>query len=241
MDHKPQAAPAGATDAASVPAAEAAPIGAADSAAVAASRGLGRRALLRGGVAAAPVLLSLHSGPVAASGNMACTVASSFVSVATFASRNPGATTLQCSSMNAHHWHQSAKAVEKMAVDKRPAWARRKLVAYLGQTCSMQAALHPTQPADYEVWQVMGLGEAPATVGELGVLHHILGLALSIDQGRGVVNTGGRVNTPYLASIWQNYKSSGGYRLPAGHVNWSEAELISWLKMLQYPVPLPQA
>ncbi len=100
--------------------------------------------------------------------------------------------------------------------------------------------LHPMQPSAYEVWHVMGLGAAPATTGELGVLHHILGLALSIDNGRGVVNTGGRINTLYLAGVWQNYKATGGYRLPAGHVNWTEAELINWLRMLQYPIPLHQ-
>jgi hypothetical protein len=178
---------------------------------------------------------------VAASGSMSCTVASSFVSVATFASRNPGATTLQCSTLNAHHWHQNAKAVAALPPNKRPAWAVRKLVAYLGQTCSAQPELHPAQPSAYEVWQVMGLGAAPAISGELGVLHHILGLALSIDNGRGVVNTAGRINTGYLAGVWQNYKSSGGYRLPAGHINWTEAELIAWLRMLQYPIPLQQA
>ena len=200
----------------------------------------GRRRLLRGGAAAAPVLLSLHSGPVAASASLSCTVASSFVSVATFASRNPGATTLQCSTLNAHHWHQNAKAVAALPQNRRPAWAMRNLAAYLGQSCSPMPDLHPMQPSAYEVWHVMGLGAAPATTGELGVLHHILGLALSIDNGRGVVNTGGRINTLYLAGVWQNYKATGGYRLPAGHVNWTEAELINWLRMLQYPIPLHQ-
>lgn len=231
MDQKPQAqAPSNAAD---VPAAvgPASPL----------PSNPGRRTLLRGGAAVAPVLLSLHSGPVAASGSMSCTVASSFVSVATFVSRNPGATTLQCSTLNAHHWHQSSKTVASLPVNKRPAWAVRKVTAYLGQSTSAIAELHPTQPADYEIWQVMGLGATPATTGELGVLHHVLGLALSIDYGRGVVNTAGRINTSYLAGVWRNYKSTGGYQLPAGHVYWSEAELIAWLRMLQYPIPLQQA
>ena len=205
-----------------------------------AKRGVGRRALLRGGAAAAPVLLTLHSGPVAATGTMACTVASSFVSVATFASRNPGATTLQCSTLNAGHWHKKAQGCAQLSKDKRPKWATRKLASYLGSTCSTWTQLDGPA-SEYQIWQVMGLGTGPAQSGELGVLHHILGLALSIDSGGGAVNTGGRMNTPYLAEIWQNYKINGRYVLPSGGVNWSEAELISWLKMLQYPLPLPQA
>ena len=52
----------------------------------AAASGVSRRhALLRAGSAAAPVLLTLASGPVGATG--ACTVASSYVSAATFKSR----------------------------------------------------------------------------------------------------------------------------------------------------------
>jgi hypothetical protein len=225
MDQKPQA-----------PSADVAP----ETAPPAARRGVGRRALLRGGAAAAPVLLTLHSGPVAATGTMSCTVASSFVSVATFASRNPGATTLQCSTMNAGHWHALAKECAHKEPKNRPDWAKRKVASYLGASTSRFAHLNGS-PADYQVWQVMSLGNAPAQSGELGVLHHILGLALSIDNGGSTVNTGGRMNTPYLAEIWRTYKTSGRYRSTSGAVDWSEAELISWLRMLQYPLPLPQA
>jgi hypothetical protein len=201
-------------------------------------RGMGRRALLRGGAAAAPVLLTLHSGPVAASGAMSCTVASSFVSVATFASRNAGATTLQCSTMNAGHWHAQAQACGKLHPTQRPRWATISLKQYLGQSSGVLNGLG-SRPDEYQVWEVMGLGSAPATAGELGVLHHVLGLALSIDHGGMAVNTGGRMNTAYLAGIWQNYKLNGRYLVPVGGVNWSDAELISWLKMLQYPIPVP--
>ncbi len=207
----------------------------------AARPGIARRTLLRGGAAAAPVLLTLHSGPVAATGSMTCTVASSFVSVATFASRNAGATTMQCSTMNAHHWHAQARACATMQADRRPDWAKAKLKDYLRRGCNPQQGL--TGPADdYQVWQVMGLGTSPASSGELGVLHHILGLALSIDFGGNAVNTGGKISTAYLATVWQNYRNNAGrYALPTGGLNWSEAELITWLKMLQYPIPVPQA
>jgi len=203
------------------------------------SRGIGRRALLRGGAAAAPVLLTLHSGPVAAHGMMSCTVASSFVSLVTFASRNPGATTMQCSSGNADHWHSSAKQAGDLDAKHRPVWAKRLLKDYLGQASSVFSVIGDN-PNTYQVWQVMRLQAAPARSGELGVLQHILGLALSIDAGGGAVNTGGVMNTPYLAGVWRNYKSTGGYKLAASHINWSEAELITWLRMLQYPLPVPR-
>lgn len=214
--------------------------GAPEVAPAASGRGIGRRALLRGGAAAAPVLLSLHSGPVAATGTMSCTIASSFVSVATFASRNPGATTIQCSTMNASHWHVNAKSQSAKQDPQRAAWAKRTLKEYLGRTCNLYADIG-NDPSQYQIWQVMGYGSGPAQSGEMGVLHHILGLALSIDAGGGVVNTGGKIHTPYLADVWRNYKNHGRYVLPASHINWSEAELISWLKMLQYPMPIPHA
>lgn len=227
MDHKPQAEAASA--AADAP----------QTLPAATSRGIGRRALLRGGAAAAPVLLSLHSGPVAATGTMSCTIASSFVSIATFASRNPGATTMQCSSMNAKHWHTVAKTIRHMPADQRPAWATKLIKNYLGQSSRVFNGLNNNYPDTYQVWEVMALRANPATTGELGVLHQILGLALSIDAGGGVVNTGGKMNTPYLATIWQNYKAHGRYVLPSSHINWSEAELITWLRMLQEPIPVP--
>lgn len=226
MDQKPQASPAE-DDASSAPS-------------KAAPRGIGRRTLLRGGAAAAPVLLTLHSGPVAATGTMACTVASSFVSVATFASRNPGATTMQCSTMNAGHWHEQAKYWGTKDAKHRPQWATRRVANYLGRSSSGFPGL-PSNARYYQVWQVMSLGNGPANSGELGVLQHILGLALSIDNGGGTVNTGGKINTPYLAEIWKSYKSTGGYSLSSAGIRWSEAQLISWLKLLQYPLPLPQA
>ncbi len=228
MDQKPQApeVPAHGASSLDLPAAP--------------KRGIDRRALLRGGAAAAPVLLTLHSGPVAASGSMTCTVASSFVSIATFASRNAGATSMQCSTMNANHWHTNARACATLAPAHRPAWAKLTVRGYLGRSSNALPGLS-NQPDAYQLWEVMGLGTGPATSGELGVLHHILGLALSIDHGGNAVNTGGRINTAYLASIWQNYRTNGRYIASAGGLNWTDAQLISWLKLLQYPIPLPQA
>jgi hypothetical protein len=69
----------------------AAPEGAA---AATSAAGINRRTLLRGGAAASPILLTLASGPVAATGT--CVVASSFVSATVYQSRNPGSTNIAC-------------------------------------------------------------------------------------------------------------------------------------------------
>lgn len=199
------------------------------------SKGLDRRTLLRAGAAATPIIATLYSRPVAAAG-MSCTVASSFVSVATFASRNPGATTMRCSSLSATDWHTTAKSVGAGGAKERPAWASLTISGYMGRASSPFSGLDSLSVDSYQVWQVMGLGSQVSTAGELGVLQHILAMCLSIDFGGAAVNVGGGVNTPYLKQVWQNYKSNGRYKLAAGSIDWSDGELISWLRMLQYPI-----
>jgi len=199
------------------------------------SKGIDRRSLLRAGAAATPIIATLYSRPVAAAG-MSCTVASSFVSVATFASRNPGAATMQCSSLSASDWYLRAKEVSGLAPAARPAWATQRVKTYLGRATSTFSGVSSKSPDQYQVWEVMGLGGQVATAGELGVVQHVLAMCLSIDNGGAAVTAGGGVNTPYLKQVWQNYKSNGRYKLPASNLDWSEGELIGWLRMLQYPI-----
>ena len=199
------------------------------------AKGFDRRTLLRAGAAATPVIATLYSRPVAAAG-MGCTVASAFVSLATFASRNPGAATMQCSTLSATDWHARAQAVAGLAAAERPEWARQTVSAYMGRASSSFSGLDSMLVESYQVWQVMGLGPQVSTTGELGVLQHLMALCLSIDHGGSAVRIGGGVNTPYLKDVWQNYKTNGRYRLPASNLNWSEVELIGWLRMLQYPI-----
>jgi hypothetical protein len=198
-------------------------------------KGLDRRTLLRAGAAATPVIATLYSRPVAAAG-MGCTLASAFVSLATFASRNPGAATMQCSAMSATDWHARAQALASVAPAERPEWARLTVAAYLGRASSAFSGLDSMLVESYQVWQVMGLGPQVATSGELGVLQHVLAMCLSIDFGGASVRVGGGMNTPYLKEVWQNYKANGRYRMAASNLNWTEAELIGWLRMLQYPI-----
>lgn len=132
-------------------------------------KGIDRRTLLRAGAAAAPVIATLYSGPVAAQGLVPCTVASSFVSVVTFVSRT-GSAVMQCSNLNVTSWHDRALGESvKPAADRLP-WAKQKVEAYLGLVSSGFAGI-TVGADDYELWQVLTL--PVATSGELGVLQHI--------------------------------------------------------------------
>lgn len=189
---------------------------------------LRRRTLLRGGAgAAAPILMTLSSGPVGATG-AACTVASSFVSVATFQSRNPlvhgnGA---QCSSGNVQTWRDFSL----LPVGTRPASLNVTVASYLGSTSSTFSAV--------PLWNVLAQGAGVSTTGELGVLQHILALALSIQNG--YVANSGSVSVAYLQSVWVNFKSNGDrYKLPASNIDWGPAELITWLRVLLGTLALP--
>src|SRR5882672_11876377 len=99
-----------------------------------------RRALLRGGAAAAPVLLTLVSRPVSA--GTTCVVASSFVSVATFHSRNPNATSVQCTTRTCQDWYNQA-CLSPSGNPSRPSYLNNSVASLLGSAGSMydQAAL----------------------------------------------------------------------------------------------------
>jgi hypothetical protein len=105
----------------------------------------------------------------------------------------------------------------------------------LGLSSSSISGISLVGPDDYQLWQVLAL--PVATSGELGVLQHILGLALSMDFGGTGAVSPGNVNTVYLRQVWLNYKQTGGYKLPLSSIDWTEAQLIDWLKRMQFNIP----
>ncbi len=190
-----------------------------------------RRALLRSGAVAAPVLVTLHSGPVSAA--TACTVASSFVSAATFASRSPGTTFIRCSAKNATTWQAAAATYcTSPSIQQWPAWAAVRVKDHLVATNSSYD--------DMYVGAVMKMSLASS--GELAILQHVLGLTLTLQYDGNAITTagssGGTLTKSYLVEIWQTYRSTGAYRVPASNVNWDAAGLLTWLKMLQYDIPV---
>lgn len=203
-----------------------------DQAADAAGRtplGLQRRALLRAGAGASPVLLSLASGPVSAAGMLGgqCVVASSFVSVATFKSRNPSVTTVQCSTQNADFWRTEA------GKPSPPAALNATVSTLLGNTGSS----YNSQTLKAVMLAPLPTSGTVQTTGELGTLQHLIAMVLNLNAG--YVASPGAVNVAYLQALWINYKSNGNrYKLPASNIDWGDADIIAWLRFMMYPISI---
>lgn len=187
----------------------------------------GRRALLRAGAGSAPILLTLASRPVSAAES--CVVASSFVSVATFRSRNPQATTIQCSTKTVDDWYR-ASCLPETGWTPRPAFLATTVASYLGSTTSGYNG--------NALWEVLKNGTTGVVhSGELGVLQHLIAMKLNLETG--AASAPGSLTAPYLASVWVNYKQHGNrYVLTSSGVDWDSAKLIGWLRMLMYPIPV---
>lgn len=187
--------------------------------------GPNRRALLRAGVGASPVLLALTSRPVSAANS--CVVASSFVSVATFRSRNPTSTSLQCATRTPQDWYTEA-CLPSTGTPSRPAYLDSTVASLLGQTTS--------QYNGSTLWSVLKNDPTGiVTTGQLGALQHLIALALNLQKG--FASDTGSINIVYLQGVWQNYVANGGrYVLPASGIDWDTTKLISWLRMLMYPI-----
>jgi len=183
---------------------------------------LDRRALLRAGAGATPVLLTLASNPVSAANT--CVVASSFVSVATFKSRNPTVTSINCATRTCEDWRTALQANAQMAC------GLPLVSATFGSTTSSYNGKKLRQVlCDYSL----------TASGELGVLQHLVALHLSVSQGF-MRMSAGNVSPDYLGRIWRSYKNRGNqYPLPNTNVTWSSEQLVSWVRyQLNYTAPL---
>ena len=175
---------------------------------------LDRRALLRAGAGAAPVLLTLASNPVSAANS--CVVASSFVSVATFKSRNPTVTSVNCATRTVEDWRSACTANPSLAS------ATPLVSACFGSTSSGYNSK--------TLRQVLCDGTGISTTSELGVLQHLTALYLSVSQGY-MRMPSGNVSPAYLRGVWVNYKANGNqYLQPASGISWSTAQVVSWLR-----------
>lgn len=184
---------------------------------------LDRRALLRAGAGATPVLLTLASNPVSAANS--CVVASSFVSVATFKSRNPTVSSVNCATRTTEDWRSACMSNTKLAC------AQPLVSSTFGATSSSYNGK--------TLRQVLCDSAGISTSSELGVLQHLIALNLSVTQGF-MRMSAGNVSPAYLGTIWRNYKTNGNqYRLPSSTVVWSSSQLVSWLRyQLNYSMPL---
>jgi hypothetical protein len=184
--------------------------------------GLKRRALLRAGVGATPVLLSLASGPVAAT---TCTVASSFVSVATFKSRNPTVKSIACSTQTADYWKYGSTHFGPTPPD---------MLLTVGALLGATSSIYNGQTVQ-AVYMLPAVSSYVEVTGELGTLHHLMALVLNLRAGH--ITAAGVFNQAYIQGIWANYKANGNrYKVPASSIDWGDTELIAWLRYLMYPV-----
>jgi hypothetical protein len=184
-----------------------------------------RRQLLRAGAASAPVLLTLASNPVAATGTGAgaCTVASSFVSVATFNSRNANAgkpcMTTKCEDIRSNCANNATIKKNYQSVTVK---------GVLGD-CSPKSSL-----SDATIYSVFIDCNGIETKTERGVLQHLLTLWINLDQGT-LTGLANGLNKTYISDVWKAYKAGGDrYVKSTGKINWDSEQLVVWCRRLIY-------
>ena len=192
-----------------------------------------RRALLRAGTAAAPVVLTLASGPVAATSS--CVLASSFVSVAVYKSRNPTAQSVACSTITVAQCVANAQAAKRISSAGAVTWATPQMAAMVSAHFTVTAGA--TALPNRTVGDLFHAGAV--TSGATGVLQRLVALRI-----------GAAASFPgsYAMMVWNRYHGNGGNLAsllnssnivggtPGG--GWDEARLLKWLDYSLNPIPL---
>lgn len=173
-----------------------------------------RRALLTG----APILVTLHSGPVAAQQiTGTCIKASGFISVATFRSRNPTASTI-CSTRALNEWISLAQgtvtptAAEKVQLDKL-------LTEY---------APGLTLTSYFSSKTVAAVLKDSSASADVMVLKRIVAMLLNLQFG---FAPNGDFSSGYLVGVWNNFFSNGGNYVVSGMM-WNGMTTAQWLDYL---------
>ena len=173
-----------------------------------------RRALLTG----APVLVTLHSGPVAAQSiTGTCIKASGFISVATFKSRNPTASSI-CSSRTLKDWTDRANGSPAPTAAEAAEFAKALSVYASGLSLT-------TYFSNKTVADVL----KDSSAGDVAVLKRIVAMMLSLQFG--LASNSGDFNSGYLVGVWNNYAFNGGQYKVSG-MSWSSTTTAQWLDYL---------
>jgi len=190
--------------------------------------GINRRALLRGGAAASPILLTLASGPVAATGN--CVVASSFVSASVYKSRSPGSTNIACVPKTAKNWCDEAKSTAQGNCNWNP--HNRTVSYYVTSTAPTEMfAGWPASTMCYHVFRNSGNGLANS--GDVAILQRLLALS----HGAPTVFT-----KDYCKKVWSarsNASLMAALVNDGGTTPWDQTRLLAWLDYSSNGVALP--
>ena len=170
---------------------------------------LSRRRMLRRSLgAAAPVVVTLASGPVLA-GN--CVVASSFVSATTFTSRHPGSSSSFSCAINTREYYLNDRTCRGYLNDNNFEDVFNPAISGLPRHSKLD-----------EVLQIGPVG------GELEVASRLVWLHMNLKYATG---TTGDMGSNQAKAIWANYKSNGNAYQTAG-ITWNSAELITYLKFV---------
>lgn len=176
---------------------------------------INRRAWLRAGAASTPVLLSVVSRPVAAA--QGCMVASSFVSVTTYKSRNPTGN-VGCGSQNCNYWLSKSQTNYVKNVGCGTPELNVSVKSIFGTAGS---AWDNSMLCD-----VFRIGIA--TSGDLAVLQREMSLHLNLTVSPVNILNGNGLSTTYLKNMWLAYFPTKTYTATAGVV-WNNAGLIKYL------------
>ncbi len=188
-----------------------------------AAGGQRRRAFLKLGPAAAPVLLTIHSSPVSATLSTSCVKASGFISAATFKSRNPTANYIQCTGNGLTFWRNECA---------------------LGTTSGYKATLDQTvglflygsgyAASTYNDRTVRSvITENPASTPLIAVLQRVLAMSLSVQFSMAPV--AGDFTKVYLRGVWEDLLNGGTYNPVGSGINWDAATTATWLDRLMTP------
>jgi hypothetical protein len=169
--------------------------------------GASRRQMLRHSLgAAAPVVTTFASLPVSAG---TCAVASSYVSAATFASRNPGTSSrfactisTRSSILTAQNSYCNSTKFGDVFAD-----APSSGLSFSSST---------------KIKDVLMLGDS-VVGGETEVAWRLVWLHMNLRQG-----AMGDMPADYAQKVWHDYKSNGNSYVANG-VTWNSAQLISYL------------
>ncbi len=173
-----------------------------------------RRALLTG----APILVTLHSGPVAAKQITAtCIKASGFISVATFRSRNPTASTI-CSTRALNEWISLAQGTVTPTAAEAVELA--KLLTAYAPGLTLTSYFSSKTVADV-------LKDSSASA-DVMVLKRIVAMLLNLQFGYA---PNGDFSSGYLVGVWNNFASNGGNYVVSG-MTWNGMTTAQWLDYL---------
>jgi hypothetical protein len=173
-----------------------------------------RRALLTG----APILVTLHSGPVAAQQiTGTCIKASGFISVATFRSRNPTASTI-CSTRTLNQWIDLAQG----AVTPTPTEAAELTKPLPVYAPGLTLTSYFSSKTVADVLKDSGAG------ADVMVLKRIVAMLLNLQFG---FVQSGDFNSGYLVGVWNNFASNGGNYMVPG-MTWNGMTTAQWLDYL---------